>query len=237
MFMKWLVDVFIREPREVLGSKQSLMDAWHREIGLADQMVPTKTVLLERLFLRREENRLLDHAGIEYDCLIYNSPDMGALRSELGCVLTVTIWVSDEDLGYIQVCVPNSGLWIRVPCLDLKYAQGMTRWQHKKCKEMRRELVGEGRDVCLAEAREEIYQDIENETQELRHAFRKRHARMKEKDPQMSSPAGADNETSPEHAEQERKGGAVDSPNTFVRDPSRVSPKLTSTVIEQKEAP
>jgi putative transposase len=234
LFPKWLVDIFMREPREVLGKQQSLIDAWRKEIGLADQMVPTKTVLLERLFLRRVEDRSLDHAGIEFDCLMYNSSDLGALRSELGPVLNVTIWVSDEDLGYIQVCVPNTDFWIRVPCLDLKYAEGMTRWQHKVCKKMRRELVGEGREVSLAAAREEIYKEVENEAKELRHALRMRRARMKEKDPERNPPT-KDVATAPDETEQGDHTDATDGVDSFNRDPNRPTPKLVSTVVGQKE--
>lgn len=235
LLMKWMVDVYIREPRDVLGKRQALIDAWRKEIGLVDQMVPTKTVLLERLFLRRVEDRVLDHAGIEFDCLIYNSSDLGALRSELGTVLVVTIWVSDEDLGYIQVCVPDTDMWIRVPCLELKYAQGMTRWQHKMCKKMRRELVGEGREVSLAAAREEIYREVEMEADELRHAFRKRRARMKEKDPQREPSTEQVDTQNPQVGQGERtkKIGPLD---VFSADSNRPALKLVSTVIDRKEA-
>lgn len=223
IFVKWLVDIFMRTPRRSLGNKASI-DVWREDIGLVDQMVPTRTVLLERLFLRKEEDRRLDHEGVEYDCLKYNSADLGALRAELGAVLRVTIWVSDEDLGYIQVCVPNTGMWIRVPCLDLKYAQGMTRWQHKRCKEMKSLLKVEGRVVSLAEARTEIEREIENETKEFRHAHRKRYARMREKDSNFALPD--ESSSVPERTATMKE----EDETSIVRDPDRKVPTFKSVV-------
>jgi len=194
VFMKWLVDIYLRTPLASLNN-QAPVDAWQKRIIGVEQFVPTRTVLLERLFLRKEKDRRLDHEGIEYDCLVYNSRDMGSLRAQLGAVLHVDIWVSDENLGYIQVCVPNSDIWIRVPCLDLQYADGLTRWQHEKCKAMRRVGEDEGRELSLAQARQEIEDLIANEMKEFRHAHRKRRARFQEKDPMHAEHNGASNST------------------------------------------
>lgn len=97
VYMIWLVDIYLRTPQDSLDHI-SPIEKWKRTITLEDQRVPTRRVLLQRLFLRKEEGRSLDHEGIQYDCLVYNSLDMGALRAEMGVRLIVDIWVSDEDL-------------------------------------------------------------------------------------------------------------------------------------------
>lgn len=195
LLVKWAVDIYLRNPQPEVGNRAPI-DLWKERIVKVDQFVPNKTVLLERLFLRKVENRRLDHEGIEYDCLNYNSPDMGAVRSQLGTVLKVTIWVSDEDLGYIQVEVPGTDFLIRVPCLELKYALGLTRWQHEKNKKAQRVAMGEGRQISIDQARQEIEDDIRAEISEFRHAHRKRRSRYQEKDPsRIESKTKADSVT------------------------------------------
>jgi len=180
VYMIWLVDIYLRESLVSLGNI-SLAEAWKRSIILEEQLVPTRRILLERLFLRKEPERTLDHEGIQFDCLIYNSTDMGALRAELGAKLKVDIWVSDEDLGYIFVEVPRQDISIRVPCLDQHYASGLTRWQHDKCKDMQRIGKDEGLQLTLDDARERIGELIDADLKECRHARRKTRTRFTER--------------------------------------------------------
>lgn len=183
IFVKWIVDIHMRKRLASLGNL-SPVEAWRKDIGLTEQFVPTRTILLERLFLRDvdgDKRPVLDHEGIEFDCLIYNSAELGALRSQTAVKMKVRIRVSDEDLGHIYVCVPNHDIWIMVPCLNQKYARGLTRWQHEKCKKMQRVQLDEGYELTLAESRQEIINDIENEKEEFRQAHRKKRSRFKEK--------------------------------------------------------
>lgn len=192
IYMTWLVGVYMRQPQAALGNI-SPAEAWKRSITLEDQLVPTRMALLERLFLRKQTGRTLDHEGIQYDCLIYNSMDMGALRAQLGAKLKVDIWVSDEDLGYIYVDVPGQDISIRVPCIDLKYATGLTRWQHDKCKVMRRVGDDEGLQLSLDQARDQIGKLIEADFSEQRHARRKKRTRFTsdKRPPQPGDDTGA----------------------------------------------
>lgn len=185
IFMIWLLCIYMRNPQDALGNI-SPAEAWRRSIALEDQFVPTRRVLLERLFLQKECGRSLDHEGIQFDCLTYNSPEMGALRSQLGAKLTVDIWVSDEDLGYIYVEVPGQDISIRVPCLDQRYASGLTRWQHTKCKAMRTVKTAEGLQLSLDQAREAIGELILLDISELQHARRKKRSRFMDCPQQMA---------------------------------------------------
>jgi putative transposase len=232
LYMKWLVDIYMNEPLEILGG-QSPRQACASRISKVDQFVPSATVLLERLFLRKVSGRRLDHEGIEYDRLIYNSTDMGALRLQCGATLSVDIYVSDEDVGYIQVVVPNTDIWIRVPCLDLAYASGMTRWQHERCKKMKRVLRDEGRDLTLAEAREEIEMAIENEANEFRQSHRKRRSRFTERNevhPQEEVGATA------KHSAVTAHQGDIEGPHALARDECRRPIAQASFVLSTEES-
>lgn len=177
IYMIWVVDIYMPQPQNALGNI-SPTESWKRSITMEDQFVPTRTISLERLFLRKMTDRVLDHEGVQYDCLMYNSPDMGALRAQLGAKLKVDIRVSDEDLGYIYVEVPGQDISIRVPCLDQRYAAGLTRWQHDKCKAMRRVGRDEGLQLSLDQARDRIGKLIEADFSELHHARRKKRTRF-----------------------------------------------------------
>jgi len=193
VYMLWLLGVYMRKPQAALGDI-SPAEAWKRSITLEDQFVPTRRTLLERLFLRKVSDRILDHEGIQYDCLTYNSGDMGALRTQLGAKLNVNIWVSDEDLGYIYVEVPQQDISIRVPCLDQSYASGLTRWQHEKCKNMRRVRRAEGLQLSLREVRDEIERLVLMDLSELRQARRKIRSRFTEHPPQIPAESNPEEE-------------------------------------------
>jgi len=228
IYMIWLVDIYRRKPQDALRNI-SPAEAWKRSITLEDQLIPTRRVLLQRLFLRKVEKRNLDHEGLQYDCLIYNSPDMGALRVQLGAKLVVDIWVSDEDLGYIYVDVPGQDISIRVPCLDQAYAAGLTRWQHSKCKAMRRIGMSEGLQLTLDEARNKIDALVEADLDEQRHARRKKRSRYKERPrgPKADAPDPSEAET----VSTEDQTSAVD--QALMRREDQAAPTLAQTKLSE----
>jgi hypothetical protein len=123
-------------------------------------------------------------------------------------------------------------MWIRVPCLDLSYASGMTRWQHEKCKKMRCVLKDNGRDVTLAEAREEIELAIQNEANEFRQHYRKRRSRFTERgearprENEKSKPKPPAANTSKHDSEH---------PHALARDPTRPAIAQSSFVLSKGE--
>ena len=230
ILMIWLVDLHLRERLASLGDI-SLAEAWKRSITLEEQLVPTRRILLERLFLRKEPGRLLDHEGIQYDCLIYNSTDMGALRAELGATLKVDIWVSDEDLGYIYVEVPQRDISIRVLCLDQHYASGLTRWQHEKCKDMQRVCKDEGLQLTLDDARERISELIYADLKEFRHARRKTRTRFTERAKKAPS---EETETSSKTMPEESVEAPRAADQAMMRTEEQVAPVLDQTSLERR---
>lgn len=185
LLVKWVVDVYMQQGQKALKGR-SPYQAWKDgEAKLLFQpLVPTSTTLLERLFLRQVNDRLLDHAGVEFDYLTYNSADLALIRRKLGPRLRVSIRVSDEDLGYIWVEVPDRDIWVKVACVNQEYAAGLTRWQHKKCKALVTLALQDNETLTLAEARLEILNMIKEEQGNVKQGRRKQRARMKEKAPQ-----------------------------------------------------
>jgi putative transposase len=170
---------------------------WVSHKGAFTQYVPDSTTILESLFLRQVDGRTLDHEGIEFDCLIYNSLDMRIIRSKFGCKLKVNIRVNDEDLSYIYVQVPDHDIWVKVPCLDLEYSTDLTRWQHKKCKKMQDICADDGVELSLAEARQQLLDDIDAEKTAVTQGRKKARARLRER-PKKSAPAATDESRQPE---------------------------------------
>lgn len=209
LLVKWIVDVYMQKPQEIL-KRRSPCQKWKECTGSYTQFVPEQTTVLESLFLRKVDDRSLDHEGIEFDCLIYNSLDMKVVRDKFGPRLKVDIRVNDEDLSYIYVRVPGCDIWVKVPCLDQEYVSGgLTRWQHQKCKRVRNSLNDDGVELSLAEARLYILEALDTEKKALKQGRRKSRARMKEKDPlkkQKESNRGAQ--------------GAHDHPSSPYDDPS-----------------
>jgi putative transposase len=173
----------------------------------------------------------LDHEGIQYDCLIYNSADMGALRAELGATLKVDIWVSDEDLGYIYVEVPQRDISIRVLCLDQHYASGLTRWQHEKCKAMQRVCKDEGLQLTLDDARERISELIYADLKEFRHARRKTRTRFTERAKKHPSEETATSSTT---MPEESVEGLCAADQAVMRTEEQVAPALDQTSLQRR---
>jgi len=181
LLVKWIVDVYMQKPQKILKNL-SPYKKWNNCKGHFTQFVPDRTTILECLFLRQVDGRSLDHEGIEFDCLVYNSMDMKVIRERFGPRLKVSIRVNDEDLSCIYVQVPSHDIWVKVPCLDDEYtSEGLTRWQHNKCKTMRRACIDEGVELSLAEARQQILDDIQAEKVAVTQGRRKARARMQEK--------------------------------------------------------
>lgn len=180
IYVKWIVDVYMQAPQKILKNR-SPSQAWKDKATEFTQFLPDSTTVLECLFLRAIDGRTLDHAGVEFDRLVYNSRDMGLIRRKLGPKLKVNIRVDDEDLSYLYVQVPGHNVWVKVDCLDQDYACGLTRWQHDKCKRMQRACLDEGSELSLAEAREQIRSDVDAERREVKQGRRKARARMHEK--------------------------------------------------------
>lgn len=157
----WIVDVYHQEVHSGLG--MTPQEAWRDGIQHVDRYLPPSSVAMDTAFsasCRRE----LTHKGIEFDSLFYNCRDLGALRELHGSNINVEVRSCDDDLGHVVVVAPDQLTLIKVPALDVEYALGLTRWQHKVCKRFQRRVQeDDAREISLFDARQRIRALIEED--------------------------------------------------------------------------
>lgn len=134
---RWIVDVYHQRPHRSLDEIPPAVK-WSSSIAVEDIKLPEDPARLDAI-MGRVEHRVLTHQGIELEKFFYNSPKLGVLRRRLGDKLDVEIRVDDGDLGHIHVIAPDKSTFIRVPCIDFDYANGLSLWQHKVIRRFNRE--------------------------------------------------------------------------------------------------
>ncbi|MDN3922555.1 Mu transposase C-terminal domain-containing protein [Roseateles violae] len=127
----WICDVYHQRPHRTL--KVPPVQMWKSGINVEDILLPEDPERLDAILGRREQ-RVLTHKGIEFEGLLYNSPDMTTLRMRHGEKLDVEISIDDGDIGKVVVLSPDKKRMFVVPALAQTYAKGLTAWQHKVCK-------------------------------------------------------------------------------------------------------
>lgn len=159
----WIVDIYHQSTHSSLD--QSPARKWDTLIDQVDRHLPDSAEWVDAAF-GKPGRRMLGHEGILFDSLNYNSAELGALRRRLGDRISVDIITNDEDVGYLYVVCPETGAYIKSPAVDLDYANGLTRWQHTKCREYAK-LLSEQEDnrVNMSEAKRRIVELIEQDMQ------------------------------------------------------------------------
>lgn len=162
----WVVDVYHHSDHRGLGCTPA--ERWGA--GMADvdcecsgscncsvdRYLPASSIELMAAF-SHSVSRVLTHKGIEHDTILYNSADLGALRSLHGERLKVEVRVQTDDLGSIVVVAPDQKTLLKVPAVDQAYAAGLTSWQHAVCKRHRRRLQeNDNRQISLLDAKQRI---------------------------------------------------------------------------------
>ena len=176
----WIVDVYHQEVHSGLG--MTPQEAWNDGIQRVDRYLPPSSVAVDAAFSAACQ-RELSHKGIEFDSLFYNSPDLGALRELHGNKIKVEVRTCDDDLGHVVVVSPDQQTLIKVPALEVEYAAGLTRWQHKVCKRYQRRVQeDEAREISLQAARQKIRSLIEEDMRLGSRKSRKSQQRFMEDD-------------------------------------------------------
>lgn len=177
----WIVDIYHQTPHSVL--KMTPQQAWDEGIERVDRYLPPSSIATEAAF-SVSHTRRLTHKGIEFDTLLYNSPELGALRAENGEGMTVEVRTSDDDLGSIVVIGPDGKTLINVPALDLEYAKGLTRWQHSVCKRYKNRLQDDqAAEISLLDAKQRIRALIQQDMGGKRRPTRNAQQRFMQSDP------------------------------------------------------
>lgn len=175
--LKWIVDYYHQRPHR--GLKQlTPADVWAEKIVNTDQMLPESSVLLDSAFSKLETRRLTKD-GIEMDSLFYQSDDLRKVRERYGSEITVQVQIMDDDLGWIIVAVPESTDLLKVCAVDMDYAAGMTRWQHRVVKNYQQlRATRDGIYLKLLEAKEGIRELIARDVDLFKKRSRQKQARF-----------------------------------------------------------
>jgi len=167
----WLVDIYLRSHHSALGC--SPLEKWRAGLGNMPPPLAANPQTLDAFFTRPVQ-RKLDHRGVVYDGIVYNSPELHALRTQHGPTLRVTVLVDDGDVSRIYVVDPKTQTRIEVPALDQQYVRGLSRWSHQAIKRFAREEHGDAGDKALREARARIDSMIEHEARNTKKGLSKR---------------------------------------------------------------
>jgi putative transposase len=187
---KWIADVYHQRPHRTLKVPPAVM--WKSSINVEDIPLPEDPARIDAILGRREQ-RVLTHKGIEFEGLLYNSPEMTTLRMQLGEKLDVEICVDDGNIGKIVVLSPDKKRMFVVPALAQPYANGLTAWQHKVCKRFAAKQMAKYDSAAWLKAKERIAEMIRDDMalKKAKGKTRTRSARYAEGANQPPAPAAS----------------------------------------------
>lgn len=173
----WIVDVYHQRPHRTLKIPPAI--AWKSSIKPEDILLPDNLSQLDAILGRSYNNRSLTHKGIQLNYLFYNSPELTALRMQLGDKLYVDIRVNEANLGHIHVLSPDKTRIFKVPALDFDYANGLSSWQHRVCRNFAAREWSKDDPMSWRKAKEVIRKLIEEEFMHKKQKTRSKIARFK----------------------------------------------------------
>lgn len=178
ILIKWVVDVYHCTPHRGLSGKTPLQ-VWQAEEAKAEFELPAYPHQLD-LIVGQIATRNVFHYGVEYDCIRYNSPVLASLSEQTRKKQVVQIRVYEHDVSYIDVLMPSTKEFVRVPAIDVEYCQGLTRHTHLLIRRQVRVRFGdEWNKRQLREAKVEIQQMIAEALRDHKSATRKKVAAVK----------------------------------------------------------
>jgi putative transposase len=164
----FLLDVYAQDWHE--GIQDVPARRW--EASLREGMLPCLYHDAEelRIILCASEERTLTRQGIEWETLIYYSPEVARLRAALPGG-RVRFRYDPDDLGEIYLCDPQvGGGWLTLPAVNQAYARGLSLYKHRV---IRQAVLAEKRSVdiyALAEAKARLQELVAQEFMQTRKA-------------------------------------------------------------------
>lgn len=157
-FLKWLVNIYHRESHG--KEEKSPLDIWNesaREFPVVEEDVKRiETILM------CTDTRTLRRSGIQYENLEYNSEPLRDIYRREG-VVELMIKYNPFDIGHIYVWDNLNKIYIRVQCVNYKYAKGLSMYAHKAIrKRINSAKKSYKDDAVLQKAKVELFGDIES---------------------------------------------------------------------------
>jgi putative transposase len=126
--------------------------------------------------LGRVTHRTIQHYGIRFQSLRYNSSKLATLRTRLKGN-KAKIKYHPADLSRLHVYNPFDHCYIEVPALDQEYTQGLSLWKHRIIRRAAREESGTVDLAALGRAKRKIQEIVDAGRSQKRSRTRTRIAR------------------------------------------------------------
>ena len=120
---------------------------------------------------------------MQYDNIFYNSAILGTIYERNRKTTVVQIRVYEHDISYIDVMMPETSEYVRVPAVDIDEYRGVNRHAHRLVMNMVRQRHGDDwTQQQVRAARAEVRQMIDEGMRAHKTAKRKEAAARKLKD-------------------------------------------------------
>ncbi|NJA08340.1 transposase [Methylococcaceae bacterium WWC4] len=178
----WIIDVYSQARHKSLGINPAL--AWQDGLKIIEPVLPESKEKLD-LILAIQKTRRLNHEGVQFEGLMYNSAELAVLRKR--GIASATVRINPEDLGVIWVFDEQQGDYFTVPCTYPEYANNLTLAQHLLIRRHANLTNAERMDVSIYErGKEKLRQLIAMANKSKKLSQRKKAARYNSKDLQQT---------------------------------------------------
>lgn len=127
VILKWIVDVYHKTPHRGMMGKTPL-DVWLEQEKKTVIELPAYPRQLD-IMAGRSATRTLWRYGVEFNRIRYNSPILQELQY---CdVESVSLVAIEDRVDLVLVLDPRVNEYIEVPAIEMEYAMGMTRHEHR----------------------------------------------------------------------------------------------------------
>lgn len=159
---EWVVNIYNQKTHKV--TQRTPFALWNAGLQRIEPMLPESKEQLD-LILTTEDERVLSHRGIEFKGLFFNSADLRLFRHRGGESIKVKFRFDKENLGFIWVYDEFEGDYLKVPCIDPDYSDGLTLRQHLQIRaEARAQGVSDQDNESLMQNKELFRQKIEKKS-------------------------------------------------------------------------
>lgn len=121
--LDWIINIYNVDFHEGLGDTP--LNVWNKGLEQIEPSLPESKSSLD-LTLTKEYQRKVNHEGVSFNRLKYNSAELGILRQQANNDLIVRIRVDPENLGSIWVYDDLDRVFFLVPCSTPEVAEGLT---------------------------------------------------------------------------------------------------------------
>jgi len=142
--------------------------------GFAPRVPPSAEEL--SILLGRVTHRVVQHYGIQFCSLRYNSPELALLRTRLKGE-KAKVKYHPADLSHLYVYDPFDNRYIEVSALDQEYTQNLSLWKHRIIRRAARDEYSSVDLAALGRAKRRIQEIVEAGKSRKRLSTRSRIAR------------------------------------------------------------